>query len=289
MPTRASRTRSWGFVALLAANLAAQDATTPVSLHARVQELYGFAPHTLDAKRIEAKSEELDRFWEMVKKDPITYLPQLRTELADPGTPTFFAFDGSKLLMSLSKEPADLQRALDAIPRADLQDINHLDYLKTVLWLAGKGLDSTRAGLRILDYPAFEAVVPQHSLTLGQDYALIYLLLIQEDSRFLSPLTRRLQTELDPTSQKSILLALWYTCTPEGQAAITNFAGDASKAEVPRSYARDLLKRTTPGFKPPSPKSIAKLKARRRELLRVLSDEALIEFDQLTLKMYQRP
>ena len=42
------------------------------------------------------------------------------------------------------------------------------------------------------------------------------------ETSFVGDLTQRLEREADTRTQKSLLLALWYTVTPAGEAAILN-------------------------------------------------------------------
>lgn len=159
-----------------------------LAFHAKVVGLYSFEPHKLSSEQIEAKSKVLDSFWEEVKADPKRYLPLLRNELRDARNSAFFSYDGSKLLLALSKERNDQALALEAIPRADLRGIQHTDYLRTVHGFARNGFNTIKAALRVLDYPDFEAFIVQHALTLGQDYSLIYMLFPMPDSNYVGPL-----------------------------------------------------------------------------------------------------
>lgn len=286
-----SRERMLG-LALAAALSLAQPAQTrspaPAdarAFHQRVAALYSFAPHRLNARQIERKSKALDGFWAEVKANPARYLPLLRRELGDGSGPSFFAYDGSKLLLSVSQDRKDETLALQAIPRVDLRDVQQTDYLVTVHWLATRGLDTTKAALRILDYPQFKAFIVQHALTLGQDYSLIYMLFPMPDSNFVGPLIARLDKEKEPVSQMSILLALWYSMTPEGKAAVARFGADAGKPAKARAYARRLSGREAPMTSMFTLSSVAELKKERRKVMYRISDEALDEFDALTAKL----
>ena len=265
----------------------AQDSAVPdgSAFHARVVSLYSFEPHKLTSEQIEAKSKALDVFWNEVKANPKQYLPLLRAELRDASNSPFFAYDGSKLLLGVSQDQNDRALALEAIPRADLKDLQHTDYLRTVHWLATKNLDTTKAALRILDYPDFKAFIVQHALTLGQDYSLICMLFPMPDSTFVGPLVDRLKTEQNVVSQKSILLALWYSMTPEAKAALARFVDDASKPKEARDYGRRLVARKPPASGMPALPSVEQLKMERQKAMRRISDEALIEFDRLTVKL----
>jgi len=263
-----------------------QVAGDAAEFHARVVSLYSFDLQKLTKDEKQAKSADLDKFWEAAKKDPAKTLPLLRAELKDTQNPTFFAYDGSKLLLSLSESPADRQLALKCLPRADLRGVQGGDYLLTVHGLAAKGFDTTEAAMRVLDYPDFSASIAQLGLKLEQHGSLIYMLAPMEEGRYLGPLMARLDTESDLKSQKSILMALWYAATPEAKARLERFSADQSKPDESRNYARELLGRKVPVPDAVSLPSLEKLREDRREVMkRPVSDEALIEFDQLTAKI----
>ena len=256
-----------------------------LAFHGKVAALYSFEPHKLTSAEIEAKSKVLDGFWEEVKADPNRYLPLLREELRDGRNSAFFSYDGSKLLLTISKERNDQALALEAIPRADLHGVQHTDYLRTVHWFARNGFDTTTAALRVLDYPDFKAFIVEHALTLGQNYSLIYMLFPMPDDKYVAPLIDRLNTEENLVSQKSILLALWYAMTPEAKAAAARFIADTSKSQDARQYAKELSERKAPLTSSLTLSTASQLKAERRKVVYRLSDEALYEFDSLTVKL----
>lgn len=277
---------------VLAACLAAGPAlanATDAEFQAQAGALYNFEPHTLSQEQLAAKSRELDRFWELVKSDPGAYLPRLRRLLADPARSAFFYYDGSKLLLSLSKDPQDLALVARSIPRADLRGIQNSDYLRTVHWLAIRGQDTREAALRILDFPKFTAFIPQHALTLGQDYALVYMLFPMEESRFVGDLVARLPSERDTQSQRSILMGLWYAATPAARDALKAYAAGTTGSDDARKYAAELLARKPPLLRGMSLSTLPALREQRRQVMtRPISDEALMEFDQLTVKILAR-
>jgi hypothetical protein len=252
--------------------------------HAKVIAAYSFQPHTLKGDELSAKSAQLDAFWSYAKANPNQVLPLLRAELADQSNPGFFFYDGAKLLLSLSKDKADHALALASLPKADLQDIQSTDYLTTIHWFASNGFDTREAAFRILAYPEFKADIPKHAITLGQDYSLICMLFPIQDIPFEQDLVHRLDTERDLRSQKSLLLALWYTVTPAGMAAIKDFSARPGVDPAVAEYARQLMAREPGlGF---SLSSAASLRRQRAEVMqRPISDEALIDFERLTKKI----
>lgn len=272
-------------VLLVASGVARAESTATTDFHAKVVALYSFEPHKLQRAEMQAKSSQLDQFWTAAKADPSKTLPLLRDELKNPSNSAFFFYDGSKLLLTLSAERSDQVLALRSIAKADLNGIQLGDYLRTVQALGSKGLDTREAAFRILAFPDFKAFIPQHALTLGQDYALIYMLFTMEEARFASDLVTRLAAASNVQAQKSLLLALWYTVTPAGDAAVKAFADNPGKPEEATAYAKSLLERTAK-LGSPSLSSAQSLREERRKVMqRPISDEALIEFDQLTAKL----
>jgi hypothetical protein len=262
----------------------AAETISPADFHSKVVSIYNFEPRTLGKANFPAKSAQLDEFWAFVKVNAPQALPLLRAELSDPSNSSFFFYDGAKLLLSLSKDKGDQAIALRSLPRADLRSVDHTDYLTTVHWFARNGFDTRQAALRILDFPDFHAFIPQHALTLGQDYSLIYMLFPTRESVFVGDLAERLKGEAALPSQRSLLLALWYTVTPIGTAAIRSFVERPGASGEALTYARELLsRRAGPGV---SLSSSSSLREERMKLMqRPISDEALHEFDSLTQEL----
>jgi hypothetical protein len=269
------------FLLCAAPSLARAESTSTADFHSKVVALYSFEPHKLDQGEIQAKSAQLDQFWAMVKADPPSTLPLLRRELETPSNSAFFFFDGSKLLLALSKDRSDRALALRSIAKADLRGIQPTDYVRTVHWLAGEGFDTREAAFGILAFPDIKVFIPQHALTLGQDYALICMLFPMDETLFVPDLTARLADESNVQSQKSLLLALWYTVTPVGEAAIRSFADSQKHQPEATTYAKALLGRGS--LNGSADQSLRE--QRRKVMHRPISDEALIEFDQLTSKL----
>jgi len=277
-----------GFLALLL--LAAGSATgQSASIHQQIQQTYNFQPHLLSNQQITEKSAALDQLWTRAKADPSLYIPALRQELGDFKNPIFFLYDGSTLLLSLSDTPADRKIALAAMARCDLRDVQAKDYFLQVHRMASLSEDTTAAAFHILEQPKFTVFIPQHVLTLGQNYALIYLLLPTDMEYWLRPAINRLKTENDQTAQKSLLLLLWYAQTDAADQAMAAFAGDTSKPSVSRTYANELVHRKDKiGVKDRAEALVASepsLRQKRRERLKAVSDEALIDLDDYTLTL----
>jgi hypothetical protein len=275
------------FVALLLVVSLAAGQSAPI--HLQIQKTYDFQPHLLSTREISERSAVLDQFWTAAKARPSLYIPALRQELGDFKNPPFFFYDGSMLLLSLSDGQEDRKAALAAMARCDLRDVQTKDYFLQVHRMAILNENTTAAAFHVLEQPNFKVFIPQHVLTLGQDYVLIYLLLPTDQDYWLQPAIERLKTEHDPTAQKSLLLLLWYAQIDAADEAISIFAGDTSKTAASRTYAKELGHRKDHISSKERTQAVgvtdASLRQKRRERLKAVSDEALIDLDEYTMTL----
>jgi hypothetical protein len=266
-----------------------QDATGPVDLHAEIQTVYNFQPHTLNEAQIGVESVALDEFWKKAKSQRDVYVPALRHELADFSNPPYFLFDGSELLRRLSNDPADRKIILAAIAHSDLRDLQLKDYFLLVQYMAVQGEDTTVAAFHVLAQPKFQVFIPQHALTLAQNYCLVYMLLPTNQDFWIQPAMQRLRAEPDVTAQKSLLLLLLYAQTPESDKAVAEFSSDPSKPEASKSYAGELVQRSATvrlaAHAIDVTGSEESLRQARRERMQAVSDEALEDLDSYTAKI----
>ena len=265
------------------------DQSSDAAIHREIVDTYNFQPHVLTTAQIAEKSAILDAFWSRATAKKELYVPALRKELADLTNPPFFLYDGSKLLMSLSKDPADRKIVLAAISHADLRDLQRIDYFYLVHSMAAQGEDTTTAAFHILDDPKFQIFIPQHVLTLAQNYSLVYMVFPTDQSFWERPATNRLRTEKDPTAQQTLLLLLFYAQTKAADDAISAFQKDKTRPAVSRAMAEELIKKSSnPGLVNKSVAIVADenhLRQKRRERMRAVSDEALLDLDSMTAQI----
>jgi hypothetical protein len=223
--------------------------------HAEIQSIYNFQPHTLSEAQIAQKSALLDQFWAKAKSQRDDYTAGLRRELVD----------------------------------ADLRDLQSRDYFLLVQSMAAQGGDTASAAFHILAQTKFQVFIPQHSLTLGQDYCLIYMLLPTDQNFGIQPAIERLHSQNDVTAQKSLLLLLWYAQTSDADNVIEEFSTNPSRPEASKAYAMELVHRA--GSVPLQVRAAAlttseeSLRRARRERLKAVSDEALYDLDSYTAKI----
>ena len=87
------------------------------------------------------------------------------------------------------------------------------------------------------------------------------------------------------------LLLAWYAQTNEADAAITAFSADSARPEESRGYARELPSRNGSSLLAAVTslfQSEEALRSERRELMKRVSDEALLELDQKTAQIMSK-
>jgi len=266
-------------------------------LVAEIKELYAFSPHNLSTEEQQTRTVALDTFWDKVESNKNEYLPILRRELSRENHSPFFYYDGSKLLLHLSNSMSDKQIAVNAIPKTDLKDVNNTDYLKTITYLSIEGFDTSTAALHILSLPSFKAYIPIHSLTLGQNYSLISMLMPLDKTLYIDKVLGFSETETNDVNLKSLILVLWYADTIRSLMQIETMAKSSKYSQQVQQTASELA-RYDESFSSDVP--VEKIDNLRRELeisenlsyeeigeirrkrFNRISDEALIELDQLT-------
>ena len=274
-------------LSILCAN--AQSISTQAEMHKRVVGLYSFSPHKLTDAERKTKSGEMDVFWDEVKAHQASELPMLRIELKDASNPAFFMQDGSALLMSLSKDPADGAIAVDAMAHADLSDVQPPAYFYGVHSLSVNGVNTTKAALHVLDDPKFSVSVPQHAMTLDQGSCLVYLLLPVDPQKWMGAAQQRFATEKDETAQTSLLSLFFYSQTNEGDSVIRKAASDPSRSEAIRKDAQKYIDDAKAALKSKTDVEgdETSIRAARQKRLAAVSDEAVGDMQEMTARLIQ--
>jgi hypothetical protein len=255
------------------------------TLHQDVQTTYNFEPHKLSSEQQQEKSKLLDNFWKKVTENKQQYLPELRKELQDTSNSNYFSYDGSHLLLSLSKSPEDYHLALTAALRGNLLDIDGADYVQTMNFFASKGLNTTDAGLRIISMHDFSAYFPQHSLMLDKYNSLLFVLLPIKSDLYTTKLLTALKQTKDTETIISVLHFLDYVCTCSADSIILRYSTDNAQLDTIRKIASLIVKNNSKVPRRENPTRYDDLVKQRNEILGRVSDEALYELDDVTNKL----
>ena len=272
-------------------------------LRADIRATYDFEPSTMTFDEQARRAPTLSKLWDRFDKIPGAYGEALRSELRAEGNRELLYCDGGMLLLAKMSSPEDEQLGLSSIRKCSLAEIQHTPYFYTLHRLATRGTDIFDLQLRILSKAKYSVFIVQHALTLGQDYAFVYPLLVQQESTYVPKLATLLVGETDATAQKSLVRALWYAATPEAEAAVRAAAEDVRLSELARAEARQLLQglnivrawkegdamlrrvREAVGASPATTE--AELRVKRRARMHAVSDEALYELEAYTALIYR--
>jgi hypothetical protein len=262
---------------------------TQSEMHARVVALYSFHPSKVSDAEREAKSKEMDIFWDELKAKPDVTLPLLRQELRDESDPAFFVTDGAQLLGSLSQTREDKELIASVLPRVDLDDTQSGSYFYMVHGLACDEVDVTKGALHILDDPRFSVSVPQHAMSLDLRMSLMYVLLSMREDLWVGAAVERFKTEKNADAKMALVNALSYAQTNEADAALRSIAADGSQPEAVRKEAQTLLDeaRKTAKSLLPIKGTVAQIRVQRRKRLQAVSDEAIDDVQWMTRKIVQ--
>lgn len=282
---------------------AAGAAPTPEETRKDIRSTYNFDPKKMTFDEQAATAPSLSQLWDRYAKNPEIYGPALRAELRAEGNTEQLYCDGGMLLLFKGAAQDDQALGLASLRHCSLAEIQHTPYFYTVHRLALKGVDTFDLQARMLTVPTYSVFIVQHALRLGQDYAFLYAFLLQDEHLYTPRLVARLNKEADGTAQKSLVRALWYAATPESAAALHAFVQSPKAVEPGLSDARKLLKemQTARALKSNDKvltglceatnicegPSEVELRAKRKAVMRRVSDEALQEMDLYTMLIYR--
>ena len=269
--------------------LLAQHIDSQRAMHQRVMALYDFHPKTVTSAVRAQKSNDMDAFWNEVKQYPQADLPLLRAELANAHLPSFFRMDGAQLLLSLSSSPADRALAASAMSTADLSDVTPSAYFYSIHQLSMQEVDTTAAALHILDDPTFIVSVPQHAMTLHASDCLLFVLLPIDPSKWLSAVSRRIAVAKEPESLKALVTLVFYAQTSEGDRLLDSIAHNTALPDTARKQATDWKRAANEAYKHKVDVSgnEAQVREARRQRLSAVSDEAIDDVQQMTIRLVQ--
>lgn len=189
--------------------------TSAQSISNEIDSIYNFKPSKLKRQEQESKGVVMDKFWNKIKTDTTKFMPMLREELQTNAHNPFFYFDGSSLLLSLTNNREDTILSIDAIAKCDVKDISRRMFVTIINKFAHQGFDVTKPALKILDEENYHFFIPQHAFDFNQGYCLTYMLLPQNNIRYIDTLIVSF-SNLSTSAQKSVITALWFTATCKG-------------------------------------------------------------------------
>ncbi len=176
-----------------------------------ILKTYDFDPATMSFDEQAARAPTLSKLGSRFEKSHKVYRDALRVLLAQGGAGEMLYCDGGMLLLQNATSVADKGLGLQFIQKCSLAEIQQTPYFHAMHSQALAGVDTIELQYKMLTKPKYQVFIPMHALTLAQDYAFAYPLLVQDEAKYTKRLVEKLETERDPTALNTLLLALWHT------------------------------------------------------------------------------
>ena len=186
-------------------------------LKALIDKTYNFKPSKITDAQRDVKSDEMDVIWNKVGKEPATFLPCLRSEMAQRKTDTFFRFDASNLLFKHDPSVETKKLMIDTYSEADLADISHRYWLPYMAKFGFEGLDVSKAGEAWLRFPKPGYYLPRHGARLVDKSIGALAIFGSMDESIATPHLARLAAENNTDFQSIAIALLVNQATPQSR------------------------------------------------------------------------
>ena len=132
------------------------------SFQQTIKGIYNFKPALMNESQVKAQSEKLDVFWNQVRQSRATLLPCLRQALKQDRSGSFFAIDGSMLLVDVDPSGASKALQVRKFIEADLDGTDLEYWVATMARRGVEGFDTSEAGAKWLAYPKAKYELSMH-------------------------------------------------------------------------------------------------------------------------------
>ncbi len=236
------------------------------SLRVAKANVYGFHITQLNETQIEAKTKEMDAFWNQAEAAGPPGVACIEDILQAEKTDHYFQFDAASWLFPRDKSPQTLPLIRGSIAAADFQETDPANYLSLALALSLEGVDVSVLADRLLHYPNAVIQIPEHALDLDSDTSALFLYGSMAPADATRALIPELQTpELFVRSAAAHLLA--EQMTEEGYRTLAQWDGLSKvQEEFRRNDIQAILK-----YQAPNAAGLAQPKFSREQVLQVIA------------------
>ncbi len=192
-----------------------------------IKQTYNFNPALLNEAQQQAQSARLDIFWNRVRQARAALLPCLRQALKDDHSPSFFAIDGSMLLVDVDPSGASKALQVRKFVEADLDGADLEYWVKTMARRGVEGFDTSAAGAKWLSYPKAKYNLAMHGGFPIDSFLGAVFIFGSMDEELATPVLLRIVNQLDHPHRDDALAILMSQATPAALRALqqVNAAG----------------------------------------------------------------
>lgn len=249
------------------------------------KEYYGFKPNSLKGEQVQAKSADLDKFWELAKADPEKSLPCLKEMILSENNDPYFCFDASTLILSIDKKEQYLDVVLQGVNKADLGQLQLEAYLRVCFFLSKKGKDITAATEKLISEKGAHVFLTAHAIDLSAIDASLFLYNTMSDEIAENSLINTIKNG-NATAKHNAAVVLNILSTNKGDAFINELMNNGQLADSTKAF---VLKDRETFSKADNASTVGKteerLRTERHETIQGLSDEGLQRFFRITTEL----
>lgn len=205
------------------------------SFQQTIKGIYNFKPALMNESQVKAQSEKLDVFWNQVRQSRATLLPCLRQALKQDKSGSFFAIDGSMLLVDVDPSGASKALQVRKFIEADLDGTDLEYWVATMARRGVEGFDTSEAGAKWLAYPKAKYELSMHGGFPVNSFIGAVFIFGSMDEELATPMLLRIANDVRHPHRDDAIAVLSSLATPAAYRALEqiNPAGlpaDAQKA-----------------------------------------------------------
>ena len=206
----------------------------------RVKTTYNFNPASLNDAQRDIQAAKLDVFWNAVRQSPVTLLPCLRKALKEHNSGSFFAIDGSMLLVDIDPSPASKALEVRKFISADLDGTDLEYWVRTMARRGVEGFDTSEAGAKWLAYPKAKYTLSMHGgFPVGSFLGAVFIFgSMRED--LATPVLLRIANDVKHPHRDDAIAILTSQATPASYEALKQMNLTGLSAENARGI-RELI------------------------------------------------
>ena len=197
------------------------------SFQQTIRNTYNFKPALMNESQVKAQSEKLDLFWNQVRQSRATVLPCLRQALKQDSSGSFFAIDGSMLLVDVDPSGASKALQVRKFIEADLDGTDLEYWVATMARRGVEGFDTSEAGAKWLAYPKAKYELSMHGgFPIGSFLGAVFIF-GSMDEELATPVLLRIVNDVRHAHRDDALAILMSQATPASLRALkeVNTAG----------------------------------------------------------------
>jgi hypothetical protein len=207
------------------------------SFQQTIKGIYNFNPALMNESQVKAQSEKLDVFWNQVRQSRATLLPCLRQALKQDRSGSFFAIDGSMLLVDVDPSGASKALQVRKFIEANLDGTDLEYWVATMARRGVEGFDTSEAGAKWLAYPKAKYELSMHGGFPVNSFIGAVFIFGSMDEELATPVLLRIANDVSHPHRDDAIAILSSLATPSAYRALKEINTSGLPAEARQAIA----------------------------------------------------